>query len=281
MCRALGISRQTYYYKVKPVRSESDLEEAVETSFQQSRYNYGARKIKADLAQQGICVSRRKVRRIMSQRQLVSNYTRAQFKPHKTPVNDTTLPNLLKREFKSDCPLEKIVTDLTYVRVGQAWYYVCFVTDLFNREIIGSSYGPRKDAELVKCALQSIRGSLAKVSIFHTDRGKEFDNALISEVLETFGIAHSLSQKGCPYDNAVAESTYKSFKMEFVYPNQFETPESLKLGLFDYVNWWNHWRLHGALGYQTPVSLRMQRLAKLSLDSEPVCDTVTETILTF
>ncbi len=118
MCRALGISRQTYYYKVKPVRSESDLEEAVETSFQQSRYHYGARKIKADLAQQGICVSRRKVRRIMSQRQLVSNYTRAQFKPHKTPVNDTTLSNLLKREFKSDCPLEKIVTDLTYIRLS-------------------------------------------------------------------------------------------------------------------------------------------------------------------
>ncbi|EOT30712.1 hypothetical protein OMQ_00416 [Enterococcus saccharolyticus subsp. saccharolyticus ATCC 43076] len=67
-------------------------------------------------------------------------------------------------------------------------------------------------------------------------REKEFDNKLIDTTLKTFAIKRSLSKKGCPYDNAVAESTYKSFKAEFVYPNTFDTLNQLKLQLFDYVN---------------------------------------------
>ncbi|MGM8141891.1 transposase, partial [Enterococcus italicus] len=117
--------------------------------------------------------------------------------------------------------------------------YVCFIIDLFNREIIGHSCGPNKDAALVKRAFQTISHPLTEVKIFHTDRGKEFDNKLIDTILETFDIERSLSKKGCPYDNAVAESTYKSFKAAFVYPNTFDTLNQLKLQLFDYVNWWN------------------------------------------
>ncbi|RQW65290.1 IS3 family transposase, partial [Listeria sp. SHR_NRA_18] len=67
------------------------------------------------------------------------------------------------------------------------------------------------------------------------------------------------SNKGCPYDNAVAESTYKSFKKEFVYPNKFQTLNQLKVQLLDYVNWWNHIRLHGTLNYQSPVSFRIAK----------------------
>ncbi|PCE03364.1 IS3 family transposase, partial [Enterococcus faecium] len=98
--------------------------------------------------------------------------------------------------------------------------------------------------------------------IFHTDRGKEFDNQAIDELLTTFDINRSLSHKGCPFDNAVAESTYKSLKVEFVYQYTFETLQQLDLELFDYVNWWNHLRLHGTLGYETPVGYRNQRLAQ-------------------
>ncbi|OTN76656.1 transposase [Enterococcus sp. 8G7_MSG3316] len=78
---------------------------------------------------------------------------------------------------------------------------------------------------------------LTEVQIFHTNRRKEFDNKLIDTILEIFDIERSLSKKGCPYDNALADSTYKSFKAEFVYPNTFNTLNQLKLLLFDYVNW--------------------------------------------
>ena len=80
-----------------------------------------------------------------------------------------------------------------------------------------------------------------------------------------------MSHKGCPFDNAVAESTYKSLKVEFVYQYTFETLQQLDLELFDYVNWWNHLRLHGTLGYETPVGYRNQRLAQRILDNELGC----------
>lgn len=93
------------------------------------------------------------------------------------------------------------------------------------------------------------------------NRGKEFDNQTIETILQAFGITRSLSKKGCPYDNAVAESTYKSVKIELVYPKQFETLKELELERFDYVHWWNHLRLHGTLGYEIPIHFRNQRLA--------------------
>ena len=142
------------------------------------------------------------------------------------------------------------------------------ILDLFNREIIGYSCGEHKSAELVKKAFSTIAYPLTEVALFHTDRGKEFDNQTIEKILQAFGITRSLSKKGCPYDNAVAESTYKSVKIEFVYPQQFETLKELELELFDYVHWWNHLRLHGTLLYETPIHFRYQRLAQRTLDNE-------------
>ena len=148
---------------------------------------------------------------------LSSNYTVAYYKPQKKRSNEAVVANVLNREFSQNQKLSVLVSDLTYVRVGKKWHYVCLFVDLFNREIVGASAGPNKDAALVYKALSTIKGNLSDVQLFHTDRGSEFDNQLMAEATETFGIQQSLSAKGCPYDNAVAEATYKSFKIEFVY----------------------------------------------------------------
>lgn len=222
-------------------------------------------------------MSRRKIGRIMKSRNLKSVYTVAKFKASKASVNEASTPNLLDRRFSEREPLEAIVTDLTYVRVGQIWHYICAILDLFNREIIGYSCGPRKDAELVKRAFQTIHYPLSEVSIFHTDRGKEFDNQLIDQLLESFEIERSLSRKGNPYDNAVAESTYKSMKIEFIHQHTFETLDDLRIQLFDYVHWWNHLRIHGSLDNETPIAYRQQRLAKQTLDNEHGCDSQKQT----
>ncbi len=100
--------------------------------------------------------------------------------------------------------------------------------ELFNygkprSEIIGYSAGAHKTAELVYDAFASVKGNLFEIQIFHTDRGSEFDNMLMDELLESFQIRHSLSMKGCPYDNAVAESTFKMIKAEFIASRRFET----------------------------------------------------------
>lgn len=83
------------------------------------------------------------------------------------------------------------MTDLTYVRVNKRWAYVCLIIDLFNREIIGLSVGWHKTANLVKETIQSTPDALTKVKLFHSDKGKEFNNALIDEVLEVIGITCS------------------------------------------------------------------------------------------
>ena len=77
-------------------------------------------------------------------------------------------------------------------------------------------------------------------------------------MIETFHIERSLSKKGCPYDNAVAEATYKIIKTEFAYNRRFENFEELERELFDYVNWYNNIRIHSSLDYQTPVNYRLQ-----------------------
>ncbi|MFS1664428.1 IS3 family transposase, partial [Streptococcus sp. zg-JUN1979] len=171
--------------------------------------------------------------------------------------NEAPIPNHLARQFHQDKPLEAIVTDLTYVRVNGRWAYVCLIIDLFNREIIGRSVGWHKTAELVKQAIQSIPYALTKVKLFHSDRGKEFDNGVIDEILKAFGIIRSLSQPGCPYDNAVAESTYRAFKMEFIQQETFRSLEELTLKTKDYIHWWNYHRLHASLNYQTPMAKRI------------------------
>lgn len=143
------------------------------------------------------------------------------------------------------------------------WNYICVLVDLFNREIIGYSAGPHKTAALVKQAFMAVNGSLEKINIFHTDRGNEFKNQLIEETLETFSIARSLSHKGCPYDNAVAEATFKIIKTEFVQNQTFTNLDVLKLQLADYVNWFNNHRIHSSLGYLTPAEYRMNNLKKV------------------
>ena len=97
--------------------------------------------------------------------------------------------------------------------------------DLFNREIIGYSSGTNKYSNLFKKAFSTVQTDLSQIKIFHKDHGNEFKNQTIDEILEAFQIKRSLSMKGCPYDNAVAEATYKIIKTEFVNNRRFETLE--------------------------------------------------------
>ena len=263
MCRVLKVNRSTYYYEAKVRPDESELVSDITEIFESSRHKYGTRKIKKELEKLGKQVSRRKIGRIMKQGGMVSNYTTEQFKPQKDTYNESIVKNVLNRQFNEQAYRNVVVSDLTYVRVGLKWNYVCVLVDLFNREIIGYSAGEHKSAELVKQAFQSVEGNLEEIRLFHTDRGNEFKNQVIEEILETFHIERSLSHKGCPYDNAVAEATFKIIKTEFIWNERFHDIEELRLKLWDYVNWYNRHRIHSSLGYQTPVQFRENNLKKV------------------
>ena len=239
---------------------EKELSEAIETVFHQNRRAYGSRKIRIELQKMDIFASRRRISRIMKQKELFSSYSISHFKVHKGKTNESEVPNELNRQFNAQKEYAAVVSDLTYVRVNYKWNYICLLVDLFNREIIGCSAGSKKDANLVMDTFATVRADLGRIQMFHTDRGSEFNNLIIDEVLDTFNIRRSLSLKGCPYDNAVAESTFKIFKTEFVHGRNFENLDRLKIELADYVNWFNNFRIHSSLGYLSPKEFKAQNL---------------------
>ena len=198
----------------------------------------------------------------MQENGLVSSYTVKQYKVHHSTCNNDNIENKLDRNFNQEERMKVVVSDLTYVNVDGKWNYICLMLDLYNREIVGYAAGKNKNAKLVEKALYSIKYDLRKIDLFHSDRGSEFKNEDIEKALKTFNINRSLSAKGCPYDNAVAEATFKVIKTEFVWNETFHTLEELKIKLWDYVNWYNHHRIHSSLGYQTPVQYRENNLKK-------------------
>ena len=251
--------RSTYYRlrgEPEPEVAEDPIADDVERVFRENRGRYGARRIKRELAKDGIKASRRRIGEIMKSRGLVSCYARAKFRPHPDRPNEAELPNVLNREFDGHRPHTHVVSDLTYVRVLGAWCYICLLIDLYNREIVGHAAGARKDANLVKAAFATVSFPLFDIDVFHSDRGSEFDNAALDELFEVFGITRSLSKKGCPFDNAVDESTNKTLKAEFVYQEQFSSLHDLQVKLSDYVWWYNNKRMHSTLGYMSPVEFR-------------------------
>lgn len=199
----------------------------------------------------------------MKEEGLVSSYTVAQYRPHVDKCNESKTENVVKRAFNDQPQSHVVVSDLTYVRVGMSWHYICALVDLFNREIIGYSAGKNKSDGLVVKAFSRVDVNLEKIQIFHTDRGNEFKNQALDETLETFHIKRSLSMKGCPYDNGVAEATFKIIKTEFVKWQVYETLEQLQYELSDYVNWFNNHGIHSSLGYKTPKEYRLTYLKKV------------------
>lgn len=198
-------------------------------------------------------VSRRRIGKIMKKYGVVSNYTLRQTKKHKPTVNNDAVANVVSRKFDDRKKYEVVVSDLTYVKIAGQWRYLCLQLDLCGRKILGSAVGAKKDAKLIETAFYSVQTDLQNIHIFHTDRGSEFKNLVVEKLLDAFGIKRSLSAKGTPCDNAVAESMYNIVKTEFVFGMEFADLAEFKLLWFDYVNWYNNIRIHGSLDYLTPT----------------------------
>ena len=224
------------------------------------RERYGARKIKAALERKGRHRVQETHRQHHARTGHAGAYARGRSEPHRTRADEARLANLLDRGFDGYAPHTHLAGDLTYVRVGGDWAYVCLLAGLADRGIAGHSAGRTRDASLVLGAFATLDFPPADVQVFHTDRGGEFDNTRIDEPLDVFGIKRSLSHKGNPYDNAVVESTNRPLKKELVYRNHYATIEQLRHDLNDYVWWSDNQRLHSTLGYRSPKEFTEQGL---------------------
>ena len=137
-------------------KAPDPIEPDVLAAHEASRGRYGSRKIKAALARSGKTVSRRRICRIMRENGLLSAYGRKKNKVHPGKPNEADAPNIVARGFRGRAPRTHVCSDLTYVRVGGRWNYVCLLIDPYNREIVGHSAGPRKDADLVRSAFVTL-----------------------------------------------------------------------------------------------------------------------------
>ena len=196
----------------------------------------------------------------MREQGMTSAYARGRSEPHRTRADEARPANLPDRGFDGYAPHTHPAGDLTYVRVGGDWAYVCLLVDLADRGIVGHSAGRTRDASLVLGAFATLDFPLTDVQVFHTDRGGEFDNTRIDEPLDVFDIKRSLSRKGNPYGNAMVESTNRLLKKELVYRNSYATIGQLRRGPDDCVWWSDNRRLHSTLGYRSPKEFTEQGL---------------------
>ncbi len=263
MCEFLDVSR-SYYYKLlkleniisKDTARKEQIFNRIIDIWKSSKMMYGSRKITAILQKEGIYLSRFQVLRVMKSLGICSLYNKAtKFKPYKGKSHVTQNgENLLKQEFDSWGERDVLTSDLTYVKCADKFGYVCFVIDLFNREIVAYDVSLKHDADFVLETLNQI--NISKTYMFHSDRGTEFVNKLIDKLLEENNVKRSLSKTGCPFDNAVSENLFGLFKREWA-KDKYSTLEELKSDVNDFVYNYNNFRVHSQLKYMSPVEYRL------------------------
>jgi len=262
------VSRSGFYRWAKwtqSKRAQSDLKllSEIKMVYHQSKRTYGSPRIARTLAQHSIMVSRQKVARLMKKENIRSivgkKFKATTDSEHKYPV----AANRLDRNSGPGTIGVVWVSDITYIKTRQGWLYLTTVIDLGDRKIIGWALSSSMQAiETVIPAFKMAQKnrSITRDLLFHSDRGvqyacNEFRDLLDKNTL----ITRSMSRKGNCWDNAVAESFFKTLKAECVYQNKFETKQQAALAIFEYIEiWYNRKRLHSALGYMSPDAFEKQ-----------------------
>jgi transposase InsO family protein len=171
---------------------------------------------------------------------------------HRQPVFE----NRLKRDFSAKGPDQAYVGDITYVWTQEGWLYLAVVIDLYSRKVVGWSMNKRMTSTLVcdalRMALWSRRPAQGQL-IHHSDRGVQYASRAFRQLLDTHGIAGSMSRKGDCWDNAVVESFFGTLKSERIHWRSYQTREEARADIAQYITmFYNSHRLHSYLGYQSP-----------------------------
>lgn len=265
MCETFGVLRSAFYAWCKaPVtaREQEDqvLTNVIKVSFDASRKTYGTRRIKDDLNDQNLNISRRRIGRLMADADLKVK-TKRKFKATTySQHNDPIAPNLLNRQFNVDKPDEYYVGDITYIWTTEGWLYLATVIDLYSRKVVGWAMDDNMRVKLVNDALlMAITQRKPKAGLlWHTDRGSQYASESHRALLAQHGFRQSMSRKGNCWDNAVAESFFHSLKIELVNHCHFETRAEAKQAIFEYIEvFYNRERRHSANGYKSPVNYEM------------------------
>lgn len=262
MSQVFGVSRSGYYRWMgrspsKRAIQNKQLGEALGKVWENSRKVYGAPRIHRALLDQGWQVSRPRVARMMKQMNISSRirnkWVQTTQSKHRWPV----APNLLDRSFFPAQLSQVWVSDITYIPSEQGWLYLTIVMDLADRQVLGWSLSKSLCAN--ETTLEAFRQALIKRNpvkgmLFHSDQGVQYACEAFTTALHTYKIVQSMSRKGNCWDNAPAESFFKTLKYEAAIPTRYESYQQARMALFEFIEiWYNRIRLHSSLGYQSPI----------------------------
>ena len=276
LCRVLGINRSTYYawLAARPEaaerqRAEDELAVQIRAIHEKSRGAYGVPRVHAELRRKGHAINRKKVERIMRERDIRGITRRRRRHLTTQDTKAAPAPDLVGGDFTADRTGRKLVGDITYLATIEGWWYLATVIDLATREVIGYAMADHHRAELVCDALRMAagRGELQPGCIMHTDRGSEYTSGEFRSVIRELNLRQSMGRTGICYDNAAAESFFGLLKAE-IDTAVWESREAARADVFHFVEVeYNRTRLrkHPEFGYLTPLETR----ARLRHDFTP------------
>ncbi len=259
-CELMGVRRQGYYEQKNRSAARAGREKALRTQIQnifyESRRIYGARKIRVELARRGWHVSRKRVVSLMQKDGLVPVAFKRSVRTTKADPKAAPFPNLLRQDFKVALPDKAWVTDFTYIPTDEGWLYLCIFLDLFSRYVVGWATGNTIDREL---AIEALRKAVEyrqpkRGLIIHSDRGCQYTSSDFRNAVLAMGGIQSMSRPGVPYDNACAETFFKTLKGEWLNRFHFRTRDEALSAVRDYMLTYNRSRIHQTLDYLTPAA---------------------------
>ena len=231
MCRVFKISKSSYYHWLKNGPSKRWLENEellvrINAIFDYSSKTYGSPRIKEELQAQGFQVSRPRVARIMKAAGIRARIPRRFVVTTDSRHNYPVAPNILNREFAASRPGQVWVSDITYIKTNRGWLYLTVIIDLFDRKVVGWSMSKGMTAEETIIAAWRMAVNNRPINqelIFHSDRGVQYACTKFTNILNANELVQrSMSRKGNCWDNAVAESFFKTIKIESVYNETYQ-----------------------------------------------------------
>lgn len=273
MCRSLSVSRSGFYRwsgsrpSKRQVENEQ-LEKEIKVIHRECKARYGSPRIHEELKGRGFFCNHKRVERLMKKNGIRAKTAR-KWKVVTTDSNHS-LPvakNLLNREFNPAGPNQVWVSDITYIRTAEGWAYLATVIDLWSRKVIGWEMSDSMETGLVLTALARAcrKRGYPKDVIFHSDRGSQYASHKFRKALKDGKFVQSMSRKGDCWDNACAESFFKTLKVEEIFDRDYQTRAEARISVFAYIEgFYNRKRRHSHLGYLSPDDFENCKILKVA-----------------
>ena len=261
MCRFFGVSKSGYYDFVKRIgqpEHDADLAESIRECQRITDKTYGYRRVWKWLKDRNVRRNPKTVLRVMQKYGLLSEIRRRR-KWVNLGQQVHKYENLLNRQFKADKPNTKWVTDISYIHTKEGVLYLSMIRDLYDNSIVAYKVASRQTVSLVldtiRLAMKNEKKRVAAELQLHSDQGFQYTTQAYFKLTQSYGITPSMSRKGNPYDNAMAENFFSILKTECIYRHKPRTLREAGDLIDRYIYFYNHERIQNRTGV-APLTLR-------------------------